>query len=127
MENFEGAFIGLKEQILMERRSKGAQAGYSQELQLAVVELVRKVGNRALCAKRLGLATSLIYKWNLKNNSNIPPPRRLIVAPNNEEKMANVCSEMKPVQYFEAVLANGIVIKCLPLTAEALQLLGGVK
>ena len=127
MENFEGAFIGLKEQILMERRSKGAQAGYSQELQLAVVELVRKVGNRALCAKRLGLATSLIYKWNLKNNSNIPPPRRLIVAPNNNEKMASLHSEKTSVQTFDAVFANGIIIKGLPLTAESLQLIGGVK
>lgn len=126
MDDLDGSFVRLKEQILMERRNKTGRFCYSPELKLAVIDLVTKAENGTNCASRLGLSHGLIYNWKILNKVSIPPPRRLIVAPDNE-KMASLHSEKTSVQTFDAVFANGIIIKGLPLTAESLQLIGGVK
>ena len=126
MDYLDRTFVSLKEQILMERRTSIGRLCFSLELKMAVVALVAKIGKGTNCSARLGLSRGLIYNWTSLNKGSTPPPRRLIVAPDNE-KMASSHSEKSFVQTFEAVFANGIVIKGLPLNAESLQLLGSVK
>lgn len=126
MGNLDRTFVSVKEQILLERQNKTGRLCFSPELKMAVVDLVAKVGKGTNCATRLGLSRGLIYNWTGRNKASIPPPRRLVVASDNE-KTVSLFSEKTPVHTFEAVLTNGIVIKGLPLNAESLQLLGGVK
>jgi hypothetical protein len=126
MKELDEMFLAVEEKILLERSHRKGQFRFSEEVRLAVVDLVSKVGSPSFCAKRLGLSDSLVYKWNKLTPICIPPPRRLAISSELKNPLVLTTPKRTPLE-FEAVLGNGIVLKGLPLTLDCLQILGGVQ
>lgn len=112
----------VKSQILQERSHKKGKFRYSDKLRLAVLDLFPEIGSPGTCAKLLGLTPSILFRW--KNEQNIPPPRRLVVA---ADTISVPLVEAMKLPTFDAVLANGITLRGLSLTSECLQILGSLK
>ena len=112
----------VKSQILHERSHKKGKFRYSDKLRLAVLDLFPEIGSPGTCAKILGLAPSLVFRW--KNEQNIPLPRRLVAS---ADKVSVPLVDAVKLPTFDAVLANGITLRGLSLTSECLQILGSLK
>jgi transposase-like protein len=127
MDDLDGVFFSLRAKILTERDKKKFRVRFSPELKAAVVDVVSRVGSHSICSKRLGLAESILYRWcKSQRDLRVLPPRRLVVT-SMEKKAVSVAERKSCDQTFEAILANGIVLKGLVLTAESLQMLDAVR